>query len=86
MNEKFNKNAKVEKLTKKVGRGVRLIVIGPLHQLWFKWDTRVILHGVPECLIDLNSKIQSSLFSLYFKYRDILINNAALYTHITRDL
>ena len=27
---KFNKNAKVEKLTKKVGRGVRLIVIGPL--------------------------------------------------------
>ena len=33
MNEKFNKNAKVEKLTKKVGRGVRLIVIGPLHQL-----------------------------------------------------
>ena len=28
MNEKFNKNAKVEKLTKKVGRGVRLIVIG----------------------------------------------------------
>ena len=30
MNEKFNKNAKVEKLTKKVGRGARLIVIGPL--------------------------------------------------------
>ena len=29
MNEKFNKNAKVEKWTKKVGRGVRLIVIGP---------------------------------------------------------
>ena len=29
MNEKFNKNAKSEKLTKKVGRGVRLIVIGP---------------------------------------------------------
>ena len=30
MNEKFNKNAKNEKLTKKVGRGARLIVIGPL--------------------------------------------------------
>ena len=30
MNEKFNNNAKVEKLTKKVGSGVRLIVIGPL--------------------------------------------------------
>ena len=30
MNEKFNKNAKVEKLTKKVERGVRLIVIGHL--------------------------------------------------------
>ena len=29
MNEKFYKNAKVEKLNKKVGRGVRLIVIGP---------------------------------------------------------
>ena len=29
MNEQFNKNAKVEKLTKKVGRGVRLIVKGP---------------------------------------------------------
>ena len=27
MNEKFDKNAKVEKLTKKLGRGVRLIVI-----------------------------------------------------------
>ena len=31
MNEKFNKNAKVEKLTKKMGRGVRLIVIGPFY-------------------------------------------------------
>ena len=31
MNEKFNKNAKVEKLTKKLGRGVRLIVIGPFY-------------------------------------------------------
>ena len=29
MNENFNKNAKVEKLTKKMGKGVRLIVIGP---------------------------------------------------------
>ena len=29
MNEKCNKNAKVEKLTKKVGRGVGLTVIGP---------------------------------------------------------
>ena len=28
--KKFNKNAKVEKLTKKLGRSVRLIVIGPL--------------------------------------------------------
>ena len=34
MNEKFNKNAKVEKLTKKVGRGVRLIVIGPLMRIF----------------------------------------------------
>ena len=33
MNEKFNKNAKVEKLTKKVGRGVRLIVIGPFEHV-----------------------------------------------------
>ena len=33
MNEKFNENAKVEKLTKKVGRGVRLIVIGPLFKI-----------------------------------------------------
>ena len=30
INKKFNKNAKVEKLTKKLGKGVRLIVIGPL--------------------------------------------------------
>ena len=30
MNEKFNNNAKVEKLAKKMGKGVRLIVIGPL--------------------------------------------------------
>ena len=29
MYEKFNKNSKVEKLTKKLGRGVRLIVIDP---------------------------------------------------------
>ena len=35
MNEKFNKNMKVEKLTKRVGRGVRLIVIGPL--IIIKW-------------------------------------------------
>ena len=33
MNEKINKNAKAEKLTKKVGRGVRLIVIGPSVQI-----------------------------------------------------
>ena len=33
MNEKLNKNAKVEKLSKKVGRGVRLIVIGPLKKI-----------------------------------------------------
>ena len=33
MIEEFNENAKVEKLTKKVGRGVRLIVIGPLIRL-----------------------------------------------------
>ena len=36
MNEKFNKNAKVEKLTKKVGRGVRLIVIGPLSNMLYQ--------------------------------------------------
>ena len=29
INEKFNKTAKVEKLTKKVGRSVHLIIIGP---------------------------------------------------------
>ena len=29
INEKFNKNAKVEKLTKKLGTSVRLIVKGP---------------------------------------------------------
>ena len=33
MNEKFNKNVKVEKLTEKLGRGVRLIVIGPYKKL-----------------------------------------------------
>ena len=30
MNKKFNENAKIEKLTKALGRGVRLIVIGLL--------------------------------------------------------
>ena len=30
MNEKFNKNAKVEKFTSMLGIAVRLIVIGPL--------------------------------------------------------
>ena len=35
MNEKFNKHAKVEKLTKKVGRGIRLIVIGPSNNSTF---------------------------------------------------
>ena len=34
-NEKFNKNAKVEKLTKKLGRSVRLIVKGPLFVISF---------------------------------------------------
>ena len=36
MNEKFNKNAKDEKLTKKLGRGVHLIVIGPLNTVRWK--------------------------------------------------
>ena len=31
MNEKFNKNAKVEKFTNMLGIAVRLIVIDPLH-------------------------------------------------------
>ena len=35
MNEQFNKNAKVDKLTKKVGRGVRLIVKGPLTHIFY---------------------------------------------------
>ena len=30
MNEKFNKNVKVEQVTKMLGKGVRLIVILPL--------------------------------------------------------
>ena len=33
MKEKFNKNAKIEKLTKKLGRGVHIIVIGPLSSI-----------------------------------------------------
>ena len=44
MNEKFNKTAKVEKLTKKVGRGVRLIVIGPfLFSFFHKTDIRWVI-------------------------------------------
>ena len=39
MNEKFNKNAKVEQLTKMLGRGVHLIVILPLECSWW-WSTR----------------------------------------------
>ena len=31
MNEKFDNNAEVDKLTKKFGRGVRLIGIDPYH-------------------------------------------------------
>ena len=33
MKEKFNKNAKVEQLTKMLGRGIRLIVILPFENL-----------------------------------------------------
>ena len=33
INEKYDKNVKVEKLTKTLGRGVRLIVIGPLNYI-----------------------------------------------------
>ena len=33
INKKLNKNAKVEKLTKKLGRSVRLIVIGPFPKI-----------------------------------------------------
>ena len=33
-----NKNAKVEKITKKLGRGVHLIVIGPLY-LSYRYDS-----------------------------------------------
>ena len=42
MNEKFNKNANVEKFTTMLGRAVRLIVIDPLHldmRVSFKWRT-----------------------------------------------
>ena len=49
MNEKFKKNAKVEKLTKKVGRGVRLIVIGPLHALhilYIHWFASFLLEVI----------------------------------------
>ena len=39
MNEKFNKNAKIKKLTTMLGRAVRLIVIDPLHyNAWWKQD------------------------------------------------
>ena len=34
MNEKFNKNAKVDKFTSMLGMAVRLIVIDPWHRLW----------------------------------------------------
>ena len=45
MNQKFNKNAKVKKLTKKVGRGVRLIVIGPLlHFIFYPFPLHVQKH------------------------------------------
>ena len=37
MNEKFNKNAKVEKITTMLGMAVRLIVIDPLATL-LKWS------------------------------------------------
>ena len=33
MNEKFNKNAKVEKFTTMLGIAVRLIVIDPLYEI-----------------------------------------------------
>ena len=54
MNEKFNKNAKVEKLTKKVGKGVRLIVIGPYswtctngNNLMTCASMLKVVHGIP---------------------------------------
>ena len=62
MNEKFNKNAKVEKLTKKVGRGVRLIVIGPyVSECWrdlqFCTLSKESLHELYEKLVPSNKRV-----------------------------
>ena len=63
MNEKFNKNVKVEKLTKKVGRGVRLIVIGP----WTDFVTTVDVWNAKltetQIITELSIEIVSSLFN-----------------------
>ena len=52
MNEKFNKNAKVEKFTTMLGIAVRLIVIDPLMR-WFPFQYGVWIGGyqstVPDC-------------------------------------
>ena len=44
MNEKLNKNAKVEKITNMLGRGERLIVIDPFVVLFSNYQASVNRH------------------------------------------
>ena len=59
MNEKFNKNAKVEKFTTMLGIAVRLIVIDPLlffvNLFWKFLD--ILIRQMVRCKNDLNWEV-----------------------------
>ena len=72
MNEKFNKNAKVEKFTTMLGIAVRLTVIDPfthiLHSLFIFWNIEFTISdfsyiGQIECPI-LNSSLRTAALSM----------------------
>ena len=65
MNENFNKNAKVENLTKKLKRGVRLIIIGPFNCLYF---------GKPSPLIRELDGARHGVSSTYYIERHCRVN------------
>ena len=51
MNEKFNKNAKVEKFTNMLGIAVRLIVIDPLAVLLYTFTISNLCDNIMGCQV-----------------------------------
>ena len=66
MNEKFNKNAKVEKLTTMLGIAVRLIVIDPL---------KVFVGEIHSVMINIWGYLVVICFLSLFKFSNVILRD-----------